>query len=348
MRYIIGSVLCVLVATAALAQQSSASRVLRNGTGPVAFLRFSPDGRYLARICQSGPVAIFETASYRKVRSFDIGMRMMAWNPAATLLATAEGTDGARVWDAAAQGIRGLGSPLSDVDEVRVLTQPIQVLTPPGLPPSQVIFWAEFSPDGSRLITADASGTLKIRRTDTWTTEREITVGHEIRSVAFSPDGSTIHFGDMSGSIHVYDVVTGKQMHTGKTPGAVTALVMAPNGKTFVTIHGDGSSALIWSVGRTTATVKPLVGAAAYSPDSKTLVLGGASLELVDPEAPGFGRTIALDQMSFAEANSRLASVPNSDRKIPVAITALAVSPDGKTIAVGLFDTSTRLVNWPN
>jgi WD40 repeat protein len=347
MRYIIGFVLCVLLTTAGLAQQSSPSRVLRNCTLPVAFLRFSPDGRYLARICPIGPVAIFETASYRKIRFFDIGMRMVAWNPAATLLATAEGTDGARVWDAAEEGKPVSGSPLPDVDEVRVLRQPIQVLAPPGLPRSQVIFWAEFSPDGSRLITADASGTLKIRRTDTWTTEREITVGQETRSVAFSPDGGTIYFGDMTGAIHAYDLVTGKQTLTLKYPAPVTALVMAPNGKTFVTIH-KGSGALIWGVGRTVATVKPNVDAAAYSPDSKTLVLGGRSLELVDPEAPQSGRTIALDQLSLAEANPLMAHLPNSDLKLPIAVTALAVSPDGKTLAVGLFDTSTRLVNWPN
>ena len=80
-RYVAQSVLCVLLGAAGLAQQSSPSRVLRNGTDAVAFLRFSPDGRYLARICQAGPpvgaVAIFETASYRKIRSFDIGMRSL-------------------------------------------------------------------------------------------------------------------------------------------------------------------------------------------------------------------------------------------------------------------------------
>jgi WD40 repeat protein len=352
-RHMTTSVLSVLLAAAGLAQENSPSRVLRNGTDAVAFLRFSPDGRYLARICRAGPpvgaVAIFESASYRKIRSFDIGMRMVAWNPAATLLATAEGTDGARVWDAAAEGKPVSGFSLPNVDEVRVLSQPIQVLAPPGLPRSQVIFWAEFSPDGSRLITVDASATLKIRRTDSWTAEREISVGQETRSVAFNPDG-TMYVGDRSGAIHAYDLATGKQTLTLKSPAPVTALVMAPNGKTFVTIHVGLASldALIWSVGRTVATVKPNVGAAAYSPDSKTLVPGGESLELVDPETPQSGRTIALDQLSLAEANPSKASMPNSDRQTPIAGTALAVSPDGKTLAVGLYDTSTRLLNWPN
>ena len=336
-----------LLGTAGLAQQGSPFRVLR-GPDAVYFLRFSSDGRYLARICQSGPVAIFETASYKRVRSFHIAMRMVAWNPAATLLATAEGSDGARVWNAAAEGVRLPRSSLTEVDEVRVLRQPIQVLDTPGLPSSRVIFWTEFSPDGSRLITADASGTLKIRRTDTWTTERVINVGQETRSATFAPDGGTIYVGDMSGIVHVYDLVTGQQTLTFKAGDPVTALVMAPNGKAFVTIHGDGSAALVWSVAHKVATIKPLVGAVAYSADSKTLVLGGGSLELVDPDLPGFGRTIALDQMSFVEANPRFAMVPNPDRKIPIAVTALAISPDGKTLAVGLFDTTTRFFNWPN
>ena len=65
MRYIATFVLCVVLAAAGTAQEGNRPRVLRNGTDAVAFLRFSPDGRYLARICQTGPVAIFETATYK-------------------------------------------------------------------------------------------------------------------------------------------------------------------------------------------------------------------------------------------------------------------------------------------
>jgi hypothetical protein len=61
------------------------------------FLRFSPDGRELARIPMFGPVRLSDTASYKKIRTFKVGMRMVAYSPDGTKLATAEGTDGARV-----------------------------------------------------------------------------------------------------------------------------------------------------------------------------------------------------------------------------------------------------------
>jgi hypothetical protein len=36
----------------------------------VVFLEFSPDGRELARGCAFGPIEMFETADYKKARTF--------------------------------------------------------------------------------------------------------------------------------------------------------------------------------------------------------------------------------------------------------------------------------------
>ena len=65
--------------------------VVKDGTGAVLFLRFSPDGRELARICQFGPVALLDTAGYHRARTFSVGMRMVAYSPDGTKIATAEG-----------------------------------------------------------------------------------------------------------------------------------------------------------------------------------------------------------------------------------------------------------------
>ena len=70
------------------------------------FLRFFPSGKELARIPQFGPVVLSDTTDYKKARTFSVGMRMVAYSPDGTKIATAEGTDGARVWDAAVQGKR--------------------------------------------------------------------------------------------------------------------------------------------------------------------------------------------------------------------------------------------------
>ena len=98
--------------------------VVKDGTGAVLFLRFSPDGRELARICQFGPVALLDTAGYHRARTFSVGMRMVAYSPDGTKIATAEGTDGARVWDAV---VKGRLIPQSVMEEVYMLDAPLRV-----------------------------------------------------------------------------------------------------------------------------------------------------------------------------------------------------------------------------
>lgn len=62
----------------ALLNQGSAETVLRRCSGPVTFLRFSPDGRDLARVCGlafRGPqvATIFDRRSYTSARMFPNG-----------------------------------------------------------------------------------------------------------------------------------------------------------------------------------------------------------------------------------------------------------------------------------
>jgi hypothetical protein len=78
-----------------------------------------------------------------------------------------------------------------------------------------------------------------------------------------------------------------------------------------------------------------------------TLALGGTQVELVDPASPARGRLIDLPRLSMAEANPAMASQPNSNQKVQIVVTSLAFSPDGKTLAAGLLDTSVRLLKAP-
>ena len=91
----------------ALAQTSSAPVVIKDEFGPVMFLRFSPNGGELARMCAFGPVALFDTTSYRRARTFRVPasqLMMVAYSLDGTRIATAEGYHGARVWNAADPG----------------------------------------------------------------------------------------------------------------------------------------------------------------------------------------------------------------------------------------------------
>src|SRR5438552_7305842 len=103
--------------------------MIKGGMGPVSFLRFSPNGGELVRVCMFGPVVLFDPANYKKGRTFPIGLRMIAYSPDGKSIATAEGRDGARVWDAAEQGKR---LPKSLLKELHVLETPLQILEAPG------------------------------------------------------------------------------------------------------------------------------------------------------------------------------------------------------------------------
>lgn len=157
MKSVVSLTLLALFNLGGVASAQNAVTVIKDGFGPVFFLRFSPDGRELARVCFFGPAMLFDTGSYRKARTFPVSLRMVAYNPDGTRIATAEGTDGARVWDSALQG-----SPIPNTiyDELHQLDTPLQVLQAPSRDHSLRVFWTEFSPDGKLLITTHADGDL--------------------------------------------------------------------------------------------------------------------------------------------------------------------------------------------
>src|SRR5882724_4775083 len=102
--FIVGLSGILIAAAAAWAEEPAPPTMIKNGMGPVISLRFSPDGRELARICQFGPVELFDLTDVSRRRTFSVGMRAVAYSPDGSWIATAEGTDGARIWDASSSG----------------------------------------------------------------------------------------------------------------------------------------------------------------------------------------------------------------------------------------------------
>jgi WD40 repeat protein len=311
------------------------------------FLRFSPNGRELARIPQFGLVHLSDTASYKKTRTFKVGMRMVAYSPDGTKMATAEGTDGARVWDTAVQGML---IPEAAPAEVYGLEIPLQILLKPSKDATQRVFWTEFSPDGKRLITTQANGHVKIWNTSSWTVEDDLTLTDtEVRAAAFSPDSKTLVIGDVKGVLHQWNFNNKKEIKSGLTSeqfGAVIAVVFAPDGKTLVTCHQSEQkgSARIWNTSTWVAQVEDGISCAAFSKDGKILALGGRNIMLLDPASGKQIRTIELPETTLGENGPGFEKMPNANQKIPVQITALAFSPDGSTLAVGNMG-PLRLVN---
>jgi len=308
--------------------------VIKDGFMMEVFLRFSPSGRELVRIPQFGPVILSDTANYKKARTFHLGMRMVAYSPDGTKMATAEGTDGARVWDAAIQGKRVPEAP----GEIYVLETPLQVLEAPSKDSKRRVFWTEFSPDGKRLITTQANGHVKVWNTTSWAVEEEIAATEdEVRVAAFAPDGKILVIGDIKGVLHRWSFED-KAAKTTRTPGAVTGIVFAPDGKMAVTTHQSPSNslAMIWNPREWgVARVEHGFGSATFSQDGKTLALGGRNIKLLDPASGKHIQTIELPELAMRESGPGFDEGPKADKKIPIQVRALAFSPDGATLAAG-------------
>ena len=95
----------------AFAQTSNAPLVVKGeGCFIVMFLEFSPDGGELARVCGFGPIEMFDTAAYKKARTFrpeiDYTPELTGfdYSPDGTTIATARGHSGAVIWNAADPG----------------------------------------------------------------------------------------------------------------------------------------------------------------------------------------------------------------------------------------------------
>lgn len=185
-----------------------------------------------------------------------------------------------------------------------------------------------FSPDGKilagstdktiilwDLATGKKLKTLEGHRDDVW-------------SVAFSPDGQMLASGSQDETIGLWDVATGSMIKTLESHKApILSVAFSPDGKMLAS--GDMNRAVdIWDVA-TWANLKTFksdnewVKSVAFSPDSRTLlILNSTTIGLVD-----------------VSTWSRLKIFKRFE------VIAVAVSPDGKTLASGDNDGNIGLWN---
>jgi WD40 repeat protein len=118
--------------------------------------------------------------------------------------------------------------------------------------------------------------------------------------------------------------------------GASGHLTFSPDGKILVAIHQGKtlrySVPMLWNTADWTAQSMPGYGAAAFSTDGRLLALGGRGIKLLDTASREEIRTIKAPTVIKGEI---MGPGPDADRVIPCPVTALALSPDGATIAIG-------------
>jgi WD40 repeat protein/serine/threonine protein kinase len=182
-----------------------------------------------------------------------------------------------------------------------------------------------FSPDGKRLASAGADGTVRVWFMADGRLARAL-VGHTapVQTLAWSRDGKTLVSAGDDKAVRFWDAETGQCRVLPGHTGAVFAAAWSPDGKTLATAGRDNAVRL-WDggSGELLYTLRGHEGLSgvAWLPDSKRLLTGGTDKQLL---------------LWNAETGTQLAAVqPEADPPLRLTleeIHSLALSPDGKVL----------------
>jgi WD40 repeat protein len=338
--------------------------VLAGHDAPVVAVDYSPDGRHVvtgsvdhtARVWDAAtgkPVAVFRghacgicavrfSPDGRRVLSLGDGFRHVVRHDGGKLsrkkvpLPEPRGEPAGFLWDA-------------------VTGETLVPLKWPN-PDSGFCALAQFSPDGSRVLTAGVRG-------------------------LHHPTGATP---DRQDSPNIWDAATGALLHTLKDPqnrGStdVVSAAFGAGGRHVVTTHNSGKTARLWDAATGTEVATGFTGheetvrAAVFSPDGRLLATGSADgtarlwdLAALQPTAPHRGRWQTdgpVPGVAFSPDSRRLAVAgPGPGRAPPIhvwdletkqevfrvevgrtVVNSLAFSPDGRWLVAASADGLARL-----
>jgi WD40 repeat protein len=291
-------VFVLVFASGTSAQTPSSQIVIKDWCDMPLGLEFSPNGRVLARKCFGYAVAFFDTSNYHIARTFLSELEHtpelwgFAYSPDGTMIATAQGSSGARIWNVADPGKprpKGFSISVKEksvwvMGELYTWDAPLRILQPPlhGIH-ERGVSSTKFSPDGKRLLTVQTNQ-VKVWNTTSWITEKELIPDPDQRldDVFFSPDGKLLLTSLENGHIKIWNVsswtIEGEFIVSNRQPRVVT---FAPDSHSVMIGDLDGVLHQ-WSLAakteiRTLRTFEGpgrhgLLGSVAFSADGKTLV----------------------------------------------------------------------------
>ncbi len=282
-------------------------------TGVVRGVVYSPDGKRLATAGDDGFVRLWAADTKKQIRELrghtgPVGA--VAFSPEGRTIASAGGDGTVRLWE---------------VDSGKELHQ---LKGHEGK-----VCGVAFSPDGRLLASCGADHTVRLWDAKAGKEAHRFRGHHDVvHSVAFSPDGKLLASGAADQTVRLWDVVGRKPVRppTGHQHG-VLSLNFTPDGKVLLSSGRDGAlRRWDWRAGRELGAIQaPRVSlhSVAVSPDGKLAAVGTDK-----------GVVRLLDAETGKEAgrleNGHLGTVG-----------AVAFAADGKTLASGGKDHSTKLWN---
>ncbi len=347
---------------------------------------FSPDGRYLVTASADGTARVWETSSGR--------LQAVLRGHTDAVLAAAFGVDGrvatasadgtARIWDPATAPelqpvarVRGAvsaaafgpgGTTILEAGDDRSA----RLLTPNGrvvraLRHPAPVTGAVFTPGGARVVTADATGTVRSWRPDTGAlagTREGLSSG----PLAISHDGRLLAAPARDGSMQIVDAATLVPVRELGRGGRLVAASFSPDGRLLATAGADGVGRL-WSVatGRPVRTFEGhhdaltdvefshdgrLVVTASRDHDARVWqVSTGASTVLHGHFGPVFGASFSPDDRFVVTAGPITAGLWETAtghlvtylRGPDAPLTSASFSPDGRWILTADRDGTLRL-----
>ncbi|MER7213078.1 hypothetical protein ABT340_38950 [Streptosporangium sp. NPDC000239] len=230
---------------------------------------------------------------------------------------------------------------------------------------------AAFSPDGSRLATAETGGAVRLWDTATYRRLGSPMTGHEgaVRSVAFSPDGTRLATAGSDGTTRVWDLTTHEQLGAPMKghDDEIRSVAFSPDGSRLVT---TGGKTHMWDLTTRERVGVPMAGtwSAAFSPDGSRLVTADddGAVHLWDTRtharigAPMKGHDGVVWSVAFSPDGSRVASA-GIDGTVRIwdtasreqvgspmtghkgAVRSVAFSPDGAQLATVGDDGTARV-----